>query len=69
MGLARAQTGLRHSVDVLGRRAEERHPGLIGEIEENIAVRVKWRPVVQEQGRTRGQRRTPASSTSSTRSS
>ena len=55
MRLGRAESGFHRGVDELRRRAEERHPRLVGEGEEPVPVRMKRRPVVEEDCRARGQ--------------
>ena len=53
----RRQRRLVHRVDELRRRAEQRHAGRVGEVEEHVAVGVERRPVVEEQRRLGRQRR------------
>ena len=53
----RREPGLVHRVDELRRRAEQRHAGRVGEVEQHVAVRMERRAVVEQQRRLGRERR------------
>ncbi len=57
VALDRFESRLGASVDELGRGAEQRHVGGVGEIVKHVAVGIKRRAVEQQQRRLRGERR------------
>src|SRR5262249_37551396 len=57
MRLLRLEPGLVHGIDPLRRGAEKRHPLLISVIEEDVAVGMEGRAVIEQQRRLRGERR------------
>src|SRR4051794_30329268 len=51
----RLKARLLYRIDVLGRRAEDRHLLFGREVEERTLTRVEWRSVIEEQRRPRGE--------------
>ena len=57
MRVDRREAGLGDGVDELRGGAEQRHPGLVGEVEQRVAVGMERRAVVEQQRRLRRERR------------